>query len=93
MDRIENDTSSNSSIVACLRFHGNLFTETLPSNRAIAQQLNHRLAMGYTGEICSSGLRTKNKISSCVPTGPETKNYDAGEGQQQFIPPVPTGRG
>jgi hypothetical protein len=79
MDRIESNTFNNSSIVACLRFHGNLFTETLPSNRAIVQQLNHCLAMGYTGELCSAGLGTKNG--------------EAGEEEQQFTLPLSTGHG
>jgi hypothetical protein len=32
MDSIENDASNNSSIVACIRCSGNVFTEPLPSN-------------------------------------------------------------
>jgi cytochrome c553 len=31
-DRIENDASNNSSIVTCIRCHGNMSTEKLPSN-------------------------------------------------------------
>jgi hypothetical protein len=32
MDRIENDPSNNSSIVACVRYRGGLLAEPLPSN-------------------------------------------------------------
>jgi cytochrome c553 len=32
MDLTENDASSNSSIVACVRCHGNVVTKPLPSN-------------------------------------------------------------
>jgi hypothetical protein len=31
-NRIENDASNNSSIVACIHCHGNVSTEPLPSN-------------------------------------------------------------
>jgi hypothetical protein len=34
MDRIENDTSNNSSIVACIPYGGNVFIEPLPSNES-----------------------------------------------------------
>jgi hypothetical protein len=84
MDCIENDTCNNSSIVECLCCHGNLFTETLPNNRPIAQQLNHYLAVEFTWELCDAGLGTKDKISSWVPTGPETKSSDAGEGSNNL---------
>jgi cytochrome c553 len=32
MDRIDNDASNNSSIVVCIRCHGNVSAEPLPNN-------------------------------------------------------------
>jgi hypothetical protein len=49
--------------------------------------------MGYTGELCSAGLGNKNKNIVMGPDGARNQDSIAGEGQQQFVPPVPTGRG
>lgn len=53
----------------CIRCHGNLFTETLPSDRNIAQKPNHCLAIGYRGELCSAGIGTNCKNIAMGPDG------------------------
>jgi hypothetical protein len=93
MDRIENDTSNNNSIVACLSYHGNLFTETLSSNRAIAQQLNHCLAMGYTRELYYAGLGTKNKNILMGPDGARDQERRCWGRIATICPTCPSGCG
>jgi hypothetical protein len=46
MDRIENDASNNTSIVACNLCRGNVFTEPLPSNGGGMHIQTHRLMAG-----------------------------------------------
>jgi prolyl-tRNA synthetase len=59
MDRIENDASNSSSIVACLFIAAvNVFTELLPSNDGRIHIQTHRL-MGfvkYTTEMVSGAM-------------------------------------
>jgi hypothetical protein len=57
----------------CIHCHGNSFTETLPSNQAIALQPNHCLAMKYTRELCPAGHITKYKSIIRGPDGAQNQ--------------------
>jgi hypothetical protein len=54
---IENDASNNSSIVACIRYHGNVFTEPFPSNDRGIHIQTHRLIGGIYEVHQADGLR------------------------------------
>jgi hypothetical protein len=46
MDRKQNDTYNSSSAVACIRWPGNVFTETLPNTYSGTRIQTHRIMGG-----------------------------------------------
>jgi hypothetical protein len=83
MDRIENDAANNSSVVACIHCHRNVFTEPLPSNDRGDNKYGHRMMGGiyevrrWDGLTCHD-INTKfHKIGSGIQklTGGNTQTH------------------
>jgi hypothetical protein len=62
MERIENETSISSSVVACIRYLGNVFTEPLPSVDKEINIQTHRLLGGIYEVRRSDGLICHDKV-------------------------------
>jgi hypothetical protein len=89
-ERIENDTSHNSSIVPCIRCRGDDFTEQLPSNRMKDTHTNTDWRKGFMKYVVEMGSGAIIYISSFIKIGLDIRSWWGGHTQTALWPHTPT---